>query len=74
MAVNVHEVTNGNNDFLNLLGQFASGGEDKSLAGLDRRINLLENRDGECGRLSSTRLGLSDDIAAYMDLVCDKKA
>ncbi len=35
VALNVHEVTNGDNDLLDLLGQLAGGGEDKSLALLD---------------------------------------
>lgn len=58
----LHEVTDGNNDLLDLLGQLTSGGKDQSLAALDLDVDLLQSGDGEGGSLTSTRLGLSDDI------------
>lgn len=58
----VHEVTNGNNDLLDLLGQLTGRSKDQSLAGLDIGVDLLESGNGEGGSLSGTRLGLSDDI------------
>jgi murein endopeptidase len=65
VALDVHEVTNGDNDLLDLLGKLASGGEDKGLAGLDVGVKLLKDGDGESGGLASTGLGLSNDIVAW---------
>lgn len=62
VALNAHEVTNGNNDLLDLLGQLTGGSKDQSLAGLNIGVDLLESGNGEGGSLSGTRLGLSDDI------------
>lgn len=62
VALDVHEVTNGDNNLLDLLGKLASGGEDQSLASLDVGVELLEDRDGESGGLASTGLGLGNDI------------
>lgn len=64
MTFNVHVVAKGNHDLLNLLGEFTSGSKDKGLSALDCRVNFLENGDGESRCLSSTGLGLSDDIVA----------
>jgi len=54
VALNVHEVTNSDDDLLNLLGQFTGRSEDQSLALLDVGIELLENRDGESCSFSGT--------------------
>lgn len=54
VAGNIHEVTDGDDDLLDLLGQLAGGGEDKSLAGLDVGVDLLEGRDGEGSRFTGT--------------------
>ena len=62
VAIDFHEVTNGNNDLLDLLGQLTGGSKDQSLAGLNIGVDLLESGNGEGGSLSGTRLGLSDDI------------
>lgn len=64
VALDVHEVTNGNDDLLDLLGQFTGGSDNQSLASLDVGVELLQSRDGESGGLSGSGLGLSDDIAA----------
>lgn len=64
VALNVHEVTNGDNDLLDLLSQLTGGGENQSLALLHIGVDLLENGNGEGGSLPSTGLGLSDDIVA----------
>lgn len=64
MALDAHEVTDGNNNLLDLLGQLTGGGEDQGLAGLDVGVDLLEGRDGESGSLARTGLGLSDHITA----------
>lgn len=42
VALNAHEVTNGDNDFLNLLSQLTGWGKDKSLAGLEVGVDLLK--------------------------------
>lgn len=62
VALDVHEVANGDNDLLDLLGQLTSGGKDEGLALLDVGVDLLQNRDGEGGSLASTGLGLGNDI------------
>lgn len=64
VALNVHEVTDGNNDLLNLLSKLTGGGEDQSLALLQAGVDLLKNGDGESGSLAGTRLGLRNDIVA----------
>lgn len=65
VALDVHEVTDGDNNLLDLLGKLAGGGEDESLAGLEAGVDLLENGDGEGGSLASTGLSLSNDIVAF---------
>jgi hypothetical protein len=65
VALDVHEVTDGNHNFLDLLSQFTSGCKDQGLALLDVGIKLLEDRDGESGSLSGSRLCLSNDIVAF---------
>jgi hypothetical protein len=62
VALDVHEVADGDNDLLNLLSQLTGGGQDEGLALLDIGVDLLENRDREGGGLASTGLGLGDDI------------
>jgi hypothetical protein len=62
MALNVHEVTDGDNDLLDLLSKLTSRGQDEGLALLDRGVNLLKDGNGESSRLASTRLGLGNDI------------
>ena len=43
VALDAHEVTNGDDDFLDLLRQFAGWGEDQSLACLDVGVDLLQD-------------------------------
>ncbi len=64
MALDVHEVANSDDNLLDLLSQFTGGGEDQGLALLDVGVELLENRDGESGSLSGTRLSLRNNIVA----------
>lgn len=64
VARDVHEITDGDDDLLDLLGQLAGGGEDKSLAGLDRGVDLLEGGDGEGSGFTRTGLSLRNDIVA----------
>jgi len=62
VALDVHEVTDGNNDLLDLLGQLTGGSKDQSLALLEAGVDLLEDGNRESGSLASTGLGLSDNI------------
>lgn len=64
VALDVHEVTNSDDDLLNLLGELTGRSKDQSLALLEVVVDLLEDGDREGGGLSGTRLGLSDDIVA----------
>ncbi len=64
VALDVHEVANSDDNLLDLLSQFTGGGEDQGLALLDVGVELLENRDGESGSLSGTRLSLRNNIVA----------
>jgi len=67
VALDVHVVTESDDDFLDLLSQLASGRENEGLSALDGQVYLLEDGDGECGCLSSAGLGLSDDIVTLDD-------
>jgi hypothetical protein len=62
MALNVHEVSNSNDDLLDLLSQLTGRSENKSLALLDIWVELLEDGDGKGGGFSGTRLSLRNDI------------
>lgn len=64
VALNVHEVTDGNNDLLDLLSKLTGRGKDQGLALLDVGVDLLQNRDRESGGLAGTGLSLSNDIVA----------
>jgi len=64
VALDVHEVTNGDNDLLDLLSKLTGGGENESLAGLEVGVDLLENRNGEGSGLAGTGLSLSNNIMA----------
>jgi hypothetical protein len=65
MAINVHVVTNGNDNLLDLLGKFTSGSQDEGLALLEVLVDLLEDRDREGGSLASAGLGLGNDIVGW---------
>jgi hypothetical protein len=65
VAGNVHEVTNGDNDLLDLLGKLTGGGEDERLAGLDVGVDLLEGGDRESSGLSGTGLRLGNNIVTF---------
>lgn len=69
VAFNVHEVTDGNNDLLDLLSQLTGWGKDQSLALLNVGVKLLEDRDGESGGFSGTRLSLGNNIMALDDML-----
>lgn len=69
MALNAHEVADGNDDLLDLLSQLTGGGENERLALLDVGVDLLENGDGESSGLASTGLGLRNDIVTCRMLI-----
>lgn len=69
MALNAHEVTNGDNDLLDLLGQLTGGSKDEGLARAQVGVDLLESSNGESRSLSGTRLGLSDDIVTCSPII-----
>jgi len=64
VAAGVEVVTKSNDDLLDLLSQLTSGSEDQSLSLEESEVELLEDANGESGSLSSSRLGLSDDVLA----------
>ena len=45
MAFDIHEVTDGDDNLLDLLCEFSGWCEDQSLASLELRVNLLKARD-----------------------------
>jgi hypothetical protein len=65
--LNVQEISKGDDDLLDLLREFSCGSKDQGLALLDIVVDLLEDTDGERGRLSRAGLGLGDDIAVLED-------
>jgi len=67
VALNVHKVTEGEDDLLDLLGELTGGGEDEGLALAERGVDALEDRDGKGGGLAGTRLGLGDHVAGLED-------
>jgi hypothetical protein len=67
MALNVHEVTNGDNNLLDLLSELTSGSQNQSLALLDAQIDLLKNGDGESGGLSGTGLSLGNNVTVWRE-------
>jgi hypothetical protein len=66
VALDLHEVTDGDDDLLDLLSQLASGREDQRLALLEVGIDLLKDRDREGGGLASAGLGLGNDVVACL--------
>lgn len=62
VAFNVHKVTDGDDDLLDLLSKLTGRGQDQSLALFDIQIDLLKNRDGESSGLSCSGLCLGDNI------------
>ena len=53
--------------FGGLLGQLASWGQDKGLAGIHVDIDTLKGGDGKRAGLTGTRLGLGDNVLAAED-------
>jgi hypothetical protein len=68
MTLNVHEVTDSNDDLLDLLSQLTGWGEDQSLALLDVGVELLEDGNRESSGFSSSRLSLGNNIMSCRQL------
>lgn len=64
VALDVHEVTDGNHNLLDLLSKLTGGGQNQGLTLLEVGIDLLQNGDRKCGGLAGARLGLGNDIVA----------
>lgn len=64
VALDVHVVSEGEDDALDLGGQFSSGGEDEGLGLSDGGVDRLEGRDREGRGLSGSRLSLGDNVSA----------
>jgi hypothetical protein len=62
MTLNVHEVADSDNDFLNLLSKLTGRCKNQSLASFQVLVYLLEDRDREGGSFASSRLRLCNDI------------
>lgn len=67
VAVDLHVVAQRNDDLLDLLGEFTSGGEDEGLDVLVGWVDALKNGNGEGGSLSGTGLSLGNDVVALDD-------
>ena len=67
MTVDGHEITNGDNDLLNLLGQLACRCKNQCLACLEIGVKFLKDRDGEGSGLSGSRLRLGNDIGTWKE-------
>jgi hypothetical protein len=65
VALDVHIVTESNDDLLDLLSELTGGREDERLSALDGHVEFLEDGDGKRGGLASARLGLGNDIVTF---------
>lgn len=64
MAFDVHEVSEGDDDFLGLASKFTGGCENEGLYLLQRDIDFLKDGDGKGGSFAGTRVSLSDYVVA----------
>ena len=67
VALDLEVVTEGDDDFLDLLGELSGGSENQGLGSLDAHVELLENGNGEGCGLASTRLGLRNNVVTLDD-------
>ncbi len=65
MTLNVHIVTQGDNDLLDLLGKLTGWREDEGLGSLDAHVELLENGYGKSSSLARSGLGLCNNVVAF---------
>jgi hypothetical protein len=66
MALNVHEVADSDNNFLNLLSKLTGRCKNQSLASFQVLVYLLEDGDREGGSFASSRLRLCNDVRSYI--------
>ena len=66
-ALDVHVVSERDDDLGNLLSEFSSGRENKGLTLLEGDVDRLEDGDGEGGGFTGTGLSLGDDIVSFDD-------
>lgn len=64
VALNTHEVTNGDKGLLNLPSKLTAGNKIKSLASLEVGVDSLKNGQDRSRRRTSTRLRLKNNIVA----------
>lgn len=67
MDLDVHSLTNGHDDRLNLNSQLTSRSQDQGLGLELAQVNLLQDANGEGGSLTSTTLGLGNNITVTDD-------
>lgn len=67
MTLHVHIVAQGQDDALNLSRELPGRTQYEGLCIPQTGVNGLEHANGECGRLSRTRLSLSNDVPAADD-------
>lgn len=67
VTVDVHVVTQGDDDLLDLLGQFSGRSQDQRLGFLLGGVDSLQDGDGEGSGLTGTRLSLGDTVSAGDD-------
>ena len=67
VTLNVHVISQREDDVLDLNGQFSSRREDEGLRLPDRGVDGLKHRDTEGGGFTGTGLSLSDNISSRDD-------
>ena len=67
MTFDVHVVAEGDDDLLDLLCELTRRSENERLGALDRKVELLQDRDGKSRCFAGTRLGLGDNVVAFDD-------
>lgn len=67
VALGIHVVAQGHDDFLNLLSELARRRKNQSLALLHGRVDALQKRDGKRRSLARTRLCLRNHLVALYD-------
>ena len=67
VTLHVHVVAEGQDHLLDLDRQLPGGGEAEHLGLPDGGVDALQDRDGEGGSLSCSRLGLGNDVTTLDD-------
>lgn len=64
MALDIHEISQGQDYLLDLCGQLPGGGEAQYLGFANCRVQWLKDGNGECCSFTGTGLCLGNDISA----------